>query len=91
MEEYEDIKNDAFNAFDASSRPDAITVIKKHGYEAAGQREQIVHQLAIEVEKNLSGHARVFKAASRNVTKRTKMRKTRIITKTSKTVETTAK
>ncbi len=63
MEEYEDMENDAFDTSDASGAPDATTVT--------------VRQLAVGVERNRFGNARVLKAASENVAKRVKMRETR--------------
>ena len=91
MEEYEDMENDAFDAFDVSGAPDATTVTKRQEQKAASQKEQMVRQLAVEVERNRFGNAGVLKAASGNVAKRAKMRETRIITRTGKIIETAAK
>ena len=91
MEEYEDIENNAFNTFDASGALDATMVTEGQKHEAASQKEQMVRQLAVEVERNRFENAGVLKAASENVAKWAKMRETWIITKTDKTVETAAK
>lgn len=85
IEEYEDMENDASDVLNAT------TVTKRQEHEAASQKEQIVRQLAVKVEKNRFGNAGVLKVASGNVAKRAKMRETRIITWTGKTIEAAAK
>lgn len=91
MEEYEDMENDAFDAFNASGAPDATTVTGGQEHETASQKEQMMRQLAVGVERNRLGNAGVLKAASGNVAKRMKMRETRVTTRAGKTVEAAAK
>lgn len=76
------MENDAF---------DATTVTEGQEHEAASQKEQMVRQLAVGVEKTRFGNAGVLKAANGNVAKRAKIRETRITTRASKTVKTVAK
>lgn len=76
MEEYEDMENNVFDTSGASGTPDATTVTKGQEHEAASQREQIVHQLAVEAEKNRFGNTGVLKAASGLVAKQVKIRET---------------
>ena len=85
MEEYEDMENDA------SGAPDATTVTGGQEHEAASQKEQMIRQLDVGVERNRFGNAGVLKAASGNVAKRLKMRETRVTTRAGKTVEAAAK
>ena len=70
------MENDAFDMFNTSGTPDAITVTKRQEHKATSQKEQMVHQLIVEVEKNRSGNGGVLKAASGNMAKRAKMKKT---------------
>ena len=51
MEEYEDMKNDAFDALDTSGTPDAIIVNEGQEHEVASQKEQVMRQLKVGVEK----------------------------------------
>ena len=85
------MENDTSNAFDAPSAPDATTATKRQEYKAASQKGQIMHQLEVGVKRNRLGNAGVFKAASRNVAKRLKMRETHVTARAGKTVEAAAK
>ncbi len=82
------MENDAFDTFGAL---DATNVTEKQNHEEANQKEQMVRQLAVRVERNRVGNARVLKAASRNVAKQVKLKEIRVTTRTGKIVEATAK
>lgn len=85
------MENNAFDAFDTSSVFDVIMVIKGQEHKGVSQKEQMVYQLVVEIERNQFRNIEVFKAASENVAKQAKMKETRIIAKMDKTLEVATK
>lgn len=77
MEEYEDAKNDARDAYDATA---STITARQQEQEIPTQTGQTARQLRKEVERIQSANHGVLKTTSGNVAKRLKMRETRVTT-----------
>ena len=71
MEEYEEMENNAFDAFDASA---TTTTPEGHQHETLSQTRQIMHEGGVELEGNQLGNVGTLRATSGNATKRLKSR-----------------
>ena len=76
MEEYEDIENNAPDAFDAFDAPAITTNPGGHQHETLSQTGQIMHKGGVESEGNQLGNVRALRVTSGNAIKRLKSRVT---------------
>ena len=76
MEEYEDIENNAPDAFDAFDAPATTTTPGGDQHETLSQTGQIMHEGGVESEGNQLGNVGALRATSGNATKRLKSRVT---------------